>query len=552
MSSSTASLRLAHLLLRYKGRFALALLLAALALLAGLGLLAFGGHFITAAALAGTSAATAAMFDIFRPGATIRLFALVRTAGRYGERVVAHDAVLRLMEGLRSRVYAQLVALTPEPLARWSEGEVLQRLVGDVDALNEAPLRAGLPLLGSAIVVVVAIAIVACADARLVLPAAIGLLAAAVVVPLLTARHGLRDGRALAQRAGVRREALVDSLRGLTTLALCGAWPAWRDTWLRDDRALLAAQLRQRLRESAGQAMVVLLVGGTAWALLLQRQTMSTLEPAQVPWLAAAVLGVLATLEALGPAAGAWLAWGRARAAAQRLDDVLATPATIAFPAAAPLPPARGAVRVHDASYRYAGRDAGVNGVSFALPAGARLCVRGVSGAGKSTLAALLARSIDPDRGEIALDGCDLRSYDEASLRARVALLPQRPHLFAASVADNLRVADAQADDARLRAVLHAVALDAWLAQLPQGFDTPLGEYGVGLSGGEARRLALARTLLRPAVLFVLDEPFEGLDAALRERVADGIDYWAGERTVIVISHHDVVCGGAMQTLVLD
>jgi ATP-binding cassette subfamily C protein CydC len=103
-----------------------------------------------------------------------------------------------------------------------------------------------------------------------------------------------------------------------------------------------------------------------------------------------------------------------------------------------------------------------------------------------------------------------------------------------------------------LRAVLHAVVLDQWLAQLPQGLDTPLGEYGVGLSGGEARRLAIARTLLRPAVLFVLDEPFEGLDAALRERVADGIDRWVGEASLIVISHHDVLWGNAMQTLVLD
>lgn len=552
MTDSATALRLGRLLLRYKGRFALALLLGALALLAALGLLAFAGHFITAAAIAGAGAASAAAFDIFRPGATIRLFALVRTAGRYGERVVAHDAVLRLMAGLRSRVYAQLVALTPEPLARWSEGEVLQRLVGDVDALNEAPLRAGLPLIGSAIVVVVAITIVACADTRLVLPAALGLFAAAVAVPLLTARHGLRDGRALAQRAGLRREALVDALRGLTTLALCGAWPAWRDTWLREDRELLAAQLRQRLRESAGQATVVLLVGGTAWTMLLQGQAMSVIDPAQVPWLAAAVLGVLATLEALAPAAGAWLAWARARAAARRLDDVLATPAMLTFPIAAELPRALGAVRVHDASYRYPGREAGVDGMTFVLEPGARLCVRGASGSGKSTLAALLARSIDPDRGEIQLDGCDLRRYDEVSLRARVALLPQRPHLFAASVADNLRVADAQADDARLRAVLQAVALDAWLAQLPQGLDTPLGEYGVGLSGGEARRLAIARTLLRPAVLFVLDEPFEGLDAVLRARVADGIDRWAGAASVVVISHHDVVCGDAMETLVLE
>jgi len=178
--------------------------------------------------------------------------------------------------------------------------------------------------------------------------------------------------------------------------------------------------------------------------------------------------------------------------------------------------------------------------------------VRGESGAGKSTLAALLARSLDPQQGRVRLDGVDLRDYDEASLRARVAVLFQRPHLFAASVAENLRIADATADDARLRAVLQAVALDTWLAQLPQGLDTPLGEYGSGLSGGEARRLALARTLLRPAVLFVLDEPYEGLDAPLRRRVAAGMDAWIGAATLVLISHHAVPLAESATTLDLQ
>ncbi|WP_257388062.1 ATP-binding cassette domain-containing protein, partial [Tahibacter caeni] len=222
------------------------------------------------------------------------------------------------------------------------------------------------------------------------------------------------------------------------------------------------------------------------------------------------------------------------------------------FPERGERPPARGAVQVLAAAYRYPGRDTGLAATSFDLAAGARVCVRGASGAGKSTLAALLARSADPQQGRVLLDGVDLRNYDEATLRARVAVLPQRPHLFAATVSDNLRVADPDAGDARLRAVLQAVALDGWLAQLPQGLATPLGEYGVGLSGGEARRLALARTLLRPAVLFVLDEPYEGLDAPLRRRVAVGVDAWVGASTLVLISHHDVAIAANATTLHLQ
>ncbi len=535
---SAPSLRLRELLARRAGSLALSLLLSAAALLAAFGLLAFSGHFITATAIAGGAAAGAVAFDIFRPGATIRLFAIVRTAGRYGERLVSHEAVLRLLAGLRERLYARLVALTPEPLARWSEGDLLQRIVGDVDALAEAPLRAGLPLAGGAIVAVAAVLVVAAADVSLLVPAATGL-AAAALLPAATAWRSRRDGTVLARSAARRRDALVDALRGLTTLSLCGAWPAWCGTWLAEDAQLLRAQFAQRLRESVGQALALLLLGGAA-VVLLARADAAGVTAAQAPWIAAAVLGLLASWEALAPLTAAWLAWGRARAALQRLDALVATPPLLAFPEHAALPPARGAVQLDAAGFRYAGRDGGLAPTTLNLAPGARLCVRGESGAGKSTLAALLARSLDPQQGRVRLDGVDLRDYDEAALRARVAVLLQRPHLFAASVAENLRIADANADDARLRAVLQAVALDGWLAQLPQGLDTPLGEYGSGLSGGEARRLALARTLLRPAVLFVLDEPYEGLDAPLRRRVAAGVDDWIGAATLVLISHHEV------------
>ncbi|WP_386067493.1 thiol reductant ABC exporter subunit CydC [Tahibacter sp. UC22_41] len=544
---SAPSLRLRELLACRAGHLALAALLSALALLAAFGLLAFSGHFITATAIAGGSAATAVLFDIFRPGATIRLFAIVRTAGRYGERLVSHEAVLRLLASLRERLYAQLAALTPEPLARWSEGDLLQRVVGDVDAVAEAPLRAGLPLAGAVVVVIAALLVVAVADVSLLVPAALGLLAAGLL-PIATAWRSGRDGAALAQYAARRRAALVDALRGLTTLSLCGAWPAWREHWLADDAQLLRAQFVQRLRESVGQALSLLLLGGAAVALLARADT-AGVGTAQAPWIAAAVLGLLASWEALAPSTAAWLAWGRARAALQRLDALVATPPTVSFPDRADVPAACGRLELDEAGYRYAGRDGGLAPTTSSLAPGARLLVYGASGAGKSTLAALLSRSLDPQQGRVLLDGVDLRDYDEASLRTRVALLPQRPHLFAATVAENLRVADADADDARLRAVLQAVALDAWLARLPQGLETPLGEYGVGLSGGEARRLALARTLLRPAVLFVLDEPYEGLDAPLRQRVAAGVDRWIGAATLVLISHHEVVLPTTATTL---
>lgn len=647
---------LAGLLQRQWLRLLLALLLGSGALLAALALLAYSGHFITATALAGL-AATAPLFEIFRPGAIIRFLALARTAGRYGERLIAHDAVLGLMAQLRSELYARLARLAPEPLGRWSDGDLLQRVVADVELLNQAPLRAALPLLGAALVLFLTLAFLLIVDARAGLAAALCLLTAAIAVPAFAARRSRRDGAALVARYAQRREDLVDALRGLTTLLLCGAWPQRRVQWQQQDRAVIRAELAQRLRESAGISLVVLLAGLAAWSLLALARPQSA---AQAPLLAAGVLAALATLEALAPLSGALLAWGRARAAAARIDALLRQEPLVSYPpalappsesaggnmaaqfvveshadptvaagaekrvdsqtivstststststvpvpspgasasspsssaslssrsssSAAPAPqnqpfaengatqhgvqpashsttsahstirPATaGKLQLRGVRYTYPGRSSGVTAPDLLLPAGGRLLLSGPSGAGKSTLAALLARLMDPDSGTIELDGLDLRRYDEASLRQRVALQPQRPHLFAASLAENLRLADPGADAARLQAVLRAVALEEFLAGLPHGLDTLIGEYGAGLSGGEARRLALARTLLRPAALFVLDEPFEGLDAATREQVIAGIETWTGGASLVVVSHQEAAFSGSVVRLHLS
>lgn len=528
---------------------ALAALLAVLGLGAGAGLVAYSGLFIAATAMAGATG-MAATFEIFRPGALIRLLALVRTTARYGERLVGHDAILRLLAALRSRVFDHLIALAPQPLARWSDGDLLQRLTADIDTLDEAPLRAGLPLLAGYAVAAGVGGLAWYAAGGLGLVVTTGLLLAAVVIPLASAGHAQRHSETLLAQAAQRRAQLIDGLRCLTTLSLSGAWPQWRAQWRAEDDRTIAQQLRLRLREALGQAAVVVAIGLTAAAALWFAQRAATL-PASGR--VGVVLAVVASLEAIAPCAGALLAWARARAALARVQALLQQPPAIRYCAdGAALPQACGEVSVHELAYRHAGRRGGLAPLSLQIPARARVLVRGVSGAGKSTLVALLTRQLDPQRGRILLDGVDLRDYDEASLRTRVACLPQRPHLFAASLAQNLRLADADADEARLRAVLQAVDLGEWLQALPQGLDTPIGEYGLGLSGGEARRVALACCLLRPAALYVLDEPFEGLDAETRVRVIAGLQAWIGDATLIVCSHQPVEFDGPVLQLALS
>lgn len=540
-----------HRMPRRLGRFALAALLGVLTLLASFGLLSLSGGFITAAAIAGASTASAIAFDIFRPGAIIRLFAIVRTAGRYGERLASHDAVLHRLADLRVQAFSRLTLLAPEPLTRYRDGDLLQRMVSDIDALDEAPLRAWLPSLQAHAVVLAALCLITLAEPALAWIAAPGLLAALWLAPWWFARYARRAGERLAHQAALRRERLIDLLRGLTTLRLSGALPAWRNAWNALDRDTIDAQFRLRLREALAQAGVVLLVGLTAWGVLAAGHRPLIDGSLSGPWLAAASLAALATLEALAPQAGALIALSRSRAARHRVDALLDQPVAVHFPASGPQPAARGELEMADVQFRYPSRDAGVSVSRLHVHAGERIVLEGPSGGGKSTLLALMARSLDPDAGRISLDGVDLRAYDEASLRQRVAVLPQRPHLFAGSLRDNLRLGDPTADDTRLRAALSAVALEHFLDQLPQGLDTLLGEYGHGLSGGEARRVALATVLLRDARLVLLDEAFEGLDAATAAQVASGIDAWIGDATLIVVSHRPLRFSSTVRRLYL-
>ena len=542
------------------GLLALALLLGALALLAGMGLLAYSGWFISATAIAGSSAATALAFDIFRPGAIIRAFAVVRTAARYGERLVSHDAVLHLLADLRSQSYRRLARLAPEPLAQHADGDLLQRVVSDVDTLDEGPLRVVLPLLWSALVVALALLLATLAHPGLSAVAAPWLLAAALLVPAVTARQAWQANRRLAKLAGHHREMTVDQLRGLTTLLLCGAWRSRRDEWRRLDRQIVDGRFRQRLIDAVGLAVVMLCIGFAAWALLWKGQALIAAQSVSLPWLAMSVLACLATLEALAPAAGAMQAWARTKAANDRLEALFNQDERVAFVASIAANPERTAatprqiLSIQQASYFHASEAndktrRGIDVTTLRIRPGDRIVISGPSGSGKSTLAAMLARTLDPQSGTVTLGEVDLRQLPESSLRSSIALLTQRPHLFAMTLAENLRLGDPSADDNQLCAALEAVALGAFVRALPLGLATPIGEYGVGLSGGEARRVAIARTLLQRAAIIILDEPFEGLDDASRQRVVAGIDAWLSDATLVVISHRALDFGSRTRRL---
>lgn len=481
----------------------------------------------------------------------LRALAVARTGGRYLERLTTHEATFRVLADLRLWFFERAIPLAPARLGGWRGGDLMARLVSDIDALDGLYLR----LLTPAVVALLAAAGVTVMLGSLswaLAGLALGLMAiAGIGVPALAERAGRRTGAGQVAAAARLRVAVVDLVQGMADLAANQALG-------RQAEAIAAAEDAHEaaLRRQAGIAAV----SGAASQLLAQLALVAVvlgiaaLGPAVTgaSAVAVAVLVTLAAFEAVAPLPLAWQLLGRTRAAARRVLEVAeATPAVLDPPAgrrrAVPASTAVAFEGVHF-SYPRAARPA-LDGVDLAVPAGGRLGIAGPSGAGKSTLLALLLRFEDPGAGRITLGGVDLRDLAVADLHARIGVLSQATAILAGTLRENLEIAAPDAGDAALLDALGRAGLETFAAALPDGLDTWLGEAGVAVSGGEARRIALARVLLKDAPLLLLDEPTEGLDAETERAVLAALEPAMAGRTVIAISHRPAPLA-AMQRVV--
>ncbi|WP_163557285.1 thiol reductant ABC exporter subunit CydC [Halomonas sp. NO4] len=514
--------------------------LLALTLGAAIGLLALAGWFITASALTGLAMAAglAASLDVHLPGGGIRAFAITRTVARYLERLYNHDTVLRLLADLRGRLFAVLSRLDARTLAQQRASDWLTRLIADIDTLDGLYLR----LLAPPLVALGLIGLLA-AFVALWVPAAGGLLGAGLLLAWLwltagQARLGLAASRGrVAQRQRLRSLA-VEHLQGLAELEAHGVTGRHRQRLAACEARLQADQRRLARYTALGTSLVGLGVGlamlATLWlaAAAWQRGEIAGAVMVMLP------LAVLALGEALALLPGAFTQLGATRAAAERLNGLAEAGKGAATGGTEPLPGGAPSLTLGGVCLHYPGAlQPALEAVSLSLGAGERLAVTGASGAGKSSLAALLSRQLAPDAGTIHFNEVALPAIDEGALRTQVALLGQRVDLFQGSLAENLRIADPGADDASLGRALDWVGLGEWGESLPHGMATPVGEGGRALSGGQARRLALARLWLRDPGLVLLDEPFADLDTATVERLVPRLDTWLAGRTVVYLLH---------------
>ena len=516
-----------------------AIAVAAIATAAGVALMAIAGAFVTGMALAGLAGRG---FDYFTPSAMIRAAAILRTGGRWVERVTGHAATFRLSAEFRTRLFERLERIAPAGLADLASGDLLALLKTDVDRAELVHLRLVAPLAVALLVGAGAVAFAADRLAAAGLALAALLLVSGVALPALLAGLGRTTGRTVARASADLRRDLHDPLRGLAPRLLPGTAAEAGADLDRAHRDRLAAEARLGRLSAAGEAAVglsgdlavvaMLALGGGALA---------------VGRLAGADLGLLvllavATFEAIAPLPAAFAGSGAMLASLDRIFALADRTPPVADPPA-PRAPGDG----HDLALvgvgftRPGGRRALLDRVDLTIPAGARVAVLGESGTGKSTLLDLLVRALDPDHGEIRLGGIPLPALALGELRRRVALVPQHPHVFTATLADNLRFVRPTANDDDLRAALAAVGLADRFGSGTAGLATLLGAEGVHLSGGEIRRLAVARGLLAAAPVLLLDEPTEGLDRESADRLIAALDAEAGARTLIVVTHDRAV-----------
>ena len=510
-----------------------------LAIVAGVGAAGAGvGLLATAAWLISRAALHPPVLHLMVAIVAVRAFGISRGVLRYAERLIGHDAALRVLAELRVRLFTRLERLAPAGLADFRRADLVQRLVGDVDAVLDMLTRVVLPyavtiVVGGAAVVLVGVLLPVAGVAL-----AAALLVVGVVVPLLQSAAARRGDGRLAPLRGELATDVVDLLHGLPDLVAYGAVDAQLARLAGTDGRLRRSE--QRASGTAGTAAGVtaavtglcLIVGLAAGAVAVRAGTLSG------ELLAVIVLTPLAVFEAAAGLPAAAQRFTGARAALRRIAEVLGTPAPVAEPAdPVDLPAGPHTLRLEGAGAGWLPGRTAVRDVDLVLAPGARVALVGPSGSGKSTIAALLVRWLEPTAGRFTVDGIDVRRVSADRIRRIVGYLPEDAYLFDTTIEQNLRVGGPGATEAQLREALAAARLLDWVDTLPDGLATLVGEHGLRLSGGQRRRLALARALLADFEVLILDEPTEHLDDETAAALTHDLLAAAGDRTVLLITH---------------
>lgn len=513
-------------------RVALAVLLGAVAVGCGVGLMTASGYLISRAA------EQPPILSLTVTIVAVRFFGLARPLARYLERLSSHDVALRSLAQIRYRFYERLVPLAPAELEGYRRGELLNRMVADVDAVQGLYLRGVGPPLIAAVTGAACIAL-----AAVLLPAAgailaAGLLVGGVAVPLLAWASSRSSARRQAAARGELTGELVELLRGAPELVAYGRDREAVDRVRTADAELVRLGRRDAFATGAADALMILVAGASAAGVLAVAVSAHDTGALDRVLVATLALLALASFDAVIPLPGAARELPAVLAAGSRVLGVIDREPLVRDPERPhPPPPPRPAVALEGVTARYGEEEPVLRRFDLQLEPGRRVALVGASGAGKTTVTNLLLRFLDPVEGRVTIAGRDAREYRQHDLRATFALAGQDAHLFDSTIRENLRLGRPGAADSELKEALGRARLADWVAGLPDGLDTRVGEEGAAMSGGQRQRLVLARALLTDAPVLLLDEPTAHLDPPTAQALIDDVLEAANGKTVLLITH---------------
>jgi ATP-binding cassette subfamily C protein CydC len=541
-ANSHQTFRLTQLFSTQLDKWLIAACLGIMTALSVIGLLMTSGWFISAAAMAGMVALGSHSFNYLVPAAIIRVMAMVRTAGRYGEMMVSHHAVFGLLQRLRVRFFTQFARL---PLANLSSTlqstHAMHRLTHDIEVLNELPLRVVSPWLVATTASLLVATLLYQYEVNPVLIATF--LIAGLMLPALLTWRSIKHARAHQALAESRRVSLLNPLSALTHLLI---WQRWQSE-LTAFNSVDTQHTHQQKRIQRAQSLVMLIMQWLIAAVLVGLLVGFYHTPLviSVPMLLALFLGIIGMTDLLAPLVTHSLALGNSLAAKHQLNELLnpsLQPSHHLNHDLAPLPidvarlSAPLTLTIHQLAAKMPQAIVGFKAISLTATQGTPVLITGRSGAGKSTLLQVLAHELAPQQGSIELNGMDwLALHDTPAL---TGYLGQQIDIFDQTLATNLRLGNADTSDEQLWQVLDKVGLKDWARNQPLQLQTPLGEYGQAISGGQARRIALARLLLTPKKILLLDEPFAGLDKKSREALWQMLVQHQQQGILIIVTHH--------------
>lgn len=512
----------------------LGMLWALLTVLTSIGLLTLSGWFLSAAAVAGLTIARET-FNYMLPGAFVRGFAMGRTAGRWGERVVTHNATFKLLTDLRVFFFEKLTPLIPGRLSTVRDADMLNRIVADVDAMDHVYLRLINPVTVGVLGIAALTTLVAWFDTTLGLTLGGVLLLVLLVWPILFYRLGKHNGQQLTQHKAELRIRTLDWLQGYSELTIFGAEQTYRQAIFTTQEKLLRNQYTNAHVSGLAQSLLLLANG---WILVLMLWLAADGVGGQTPdpMIALIAFATMASVELLMPIAGAFQHLGQTLTSARRLNEIILAKPEVEFTDQPTPHNGQYGIEFNGVNFAYqANKPNTIDEFTLSLPQGHKVAIVGQTGSGKSTLIQLLCRYWDVQAGHIAIGGTDIREWRESDLRAAISVVSQRVDILNGTLRDNLKLANAEATDEQLSEILRQVGLEKLLQD--SALNTWLGDGGRQLSGGEKRRTGIARALLHDAPILLLDEPTEGLDKQTEQQIMQLLHSHFANKTVLFITH---------------